>query len=282
MKYTIMGFSQKQAIKYNLDLTDLTILRWFVDFRGTNGMAEEIYKNKVYYWIDYKSLLNDIPIIGITSKIVLRRRLKNMVDNGILIHYTKKKNGVYSFYNLGKNYKDLVSVDNSNENDTFKLKSLNHKTQKFKPLNSKVYTKDYSIKDKSIKKYNNNTEKKEKTKTNVLKKQNTPKDAEITEIVNKIENKLNRKVNKNILKKFIKNNSLKDIYYYLDHWEKFDHKEKKDPIAFLLHLVKVKAEIPKIQAGYIKPEQSYNFDQRKYDDEFFDNLYEVPEGRNLE
>ena len=33
MKYTIMGFSQKAACEFNLDLIDLVILRWFVDLR---------------------------------------------------------------------------------------------------------------------------------------------------------------------------------------------------------------------------------------------------------
>jgi hypothetical protein len=265
MKYTIMGFSQKKAIEYNLDLTDLTILRWFVDFRGTSKMIEEIYNNRAYYWVDYKNLLKDIPIIGIISKIVLRRRLKKMVDKGILIHFTKKKDGVYSFYNLGKNYNDFVSFDNTKEEDPYKLKSLNHKTQKFKPINSKVYTKDSSIKDSSIK--NNNIVKNSSN-------EESKKSQKIKAVIRGIEKKLNSKVNIKVLEKTIKKNRLKvdDIEYYVDNWDKFDYKNKSNKIGFLLTLAIQKAELPNSHKGFNKPDQSLNFTQRQYDDEFFNSL----------
>lgn len=44
MKFTIMGFSQKAVLDiiesgYKIDVTDLAILRWFVDFCNTDKMS---------------------------------------------------------------------------------------------------------------------------------------------------------------------------------------------------------------------------------------------------
>ena len=103
MKYTIMGFSQARLLEYELDLTDALILRWFLDFKATDKMVAETYEGKTYYWINYGFLMNDVPIIGVSNKDALRRRLKKMEDKGILIHMALKKDGVYSFYGLGEN-----------------------------------------------------------------------------------------------------------------------------------------------------------------------------------
>ncbi len=108
MKYTILGFSQVALIKHGLDLTDALILRWFIDFKDSGRMATEIVEEKMYYWIKYDSLLEDIPVIGMNNKDALRRRLKKMVEHGILTHVTVKEGGTFSFYSLGENYLELI------------------------------------------------------------------------------------------------------------------------------------------------------------------------------
>ena len=43
MKYTILGFSQRKAVELGLDLKQLLILRWFVDYKdikAENGLVE--------------------------------------------------------------------------------------------------------------------------------------------------------------------------------------------------------------------------------------------------
>ena len=60
MKYTIEGFDQKTAIEYGLDVTDLTILRWFVDFMHSDRMAKVHYEGKEYCWVKYDGLLADM------------------------------------------------------------------------------------------------------------------------------------------------------------------------------------------------------------------------------
>jgi plasmid replication initiation protein len=99
---------------------------------------------------------------------------------------------------------------------------------------------------------------------------------ELYEIKKDIENVIGEKVNMNILEKTIEKHNIETekIHYYLKNWKRFSHKSKKDPIGFFLSCVINEISIPKEQIGFNKPEQSYNFDQREYDDEFFESLYD--------
>jgi hypothetical protein len=110
-----MGFNQEKLIEYGMDLIDTMILKYFIDFKGTERMYTESKEGINYYWIRYDWLLDDIPIISISSHDSLRRRLKKMVDAGVLIHFTKKTfKGTYAFYNIGENYLSLLSESQSN------------------------------------------------------------------------------------------------------------------------------------------------------------------------
>lgn len=111
MKYTIEGFSQEKAIEYGLDFEDLIILRWFVDF--SPKMSQKQIDNYTYYWINYQSILKDLPILGFRSKDRLYRKLKNMTDKNILKHKgIKNKEGSFSYYAFSDNYNKLIGENN--------------------------------------------------------------------------------------------------------------------------------------------------------------------------
>lgn len=105
MKYTIEGFNQEKAIELGLDLTDLLILRWIIDF--SPKMSKKIIDDKEYFWVKYQALLEDIPIIDVKDR-ALRYRLKKLVDKDVLEHKTVKKDGTFSFYTFGNKYIELI------------------------------------------------------------------------------------------------------------------------------------------------------------------------------
>ena len=107
MKYTIEGFNQKEAIQLgNLDVIDLVILRWIVDFEP--NMTKREIDGEVYFWINYQNLLEALPILNI-QKLALYRRLEKMCDVGIFKHKNVKDKGNYSYYSFGDNYINLIS-----------------------------------------------------------------------------------------------------------------------------------------------------------------------------
>lgn len=144
MKNTISGFNQFKLIEFKLDLVDALLLRYFVDFKDTNSMSTIIHNNKPYYWLKYDHLKADLPIIGINSNVVLRRRLKKLEDCGVLEHYHSLEGGSYSYYAIGPKYTELL-VSNY-DNDFNNYSNSTPQTEKFNPLNPKVTT----LKPKSL------------------------------------------------------------------------------------------------------------------------------------
>ena len=108
MKYTIMGFSQKAACEFNLDLIDLVILRWFVDFKDTNQMDTKIVDGEVYYWIYHKKVSEDMPILHL-QKTAIYRRLKKLCKAQIFKKTVVRERGTFTYYAIGPNYIRLIS-----------------------------------------------------------------------------------------------------------------------------------------------------------------------------
>lgn len=107
MKYTIEGFNQEEVIKLgNLDVIDLVILRWIVDFEPK--MTKKEIDGKIYFWVNYQSLLEALPILDICKK-TLYRRLEKMCNAEILKHKNVKDKGNYSYYTFGQKYTNLIS-----------------------------------------------------------------------------------------------------------------------------------------------------------------------------
>lgn len=109
MKYTLHGFSQPKLMELGLDYIDALILRYFVDFKDTNRMRREIINNQPYYWVKYEAIIEEYPILGITTKDRIYRRLKKLESTGILKHTTVKSQGTYSYYAIGEKYFALIS-----------------------------------------------------------------------------------------------------------------------------------------------------------------------------
>lgn len=112
MKFNIFNYSQQGAISLKLDLKDLLILDWFQTFQPR--MHKIIHEYEQYYWISYDKVLQDIPILEITTEKGLYKRLQNLCEIGILKHHTKRTNGgCYSYYLITDMIKFLISPESS-------------------------------------------------------------------------------------------------------------------------------------------------------------------------
>ena len=107
MKYTMLGFSQQIAADYGLDLNDLAILRWFVDFKESGNMRSMEIDGDVYYWVFYEKISEELFIIKL-QKSAIYKRLKKMCDCNILKKKTVSCGGNYSYFALGENYEELI------------------------------------------------------------------------------------------------------------------------------------------------------------------------------
>ena len=134
MQFSFLGYSVKKIMELNLDVKDVTILRYFDDFRKSGKMNYEEIEGVKYYWISYQNIENELPFLGLGKRSIMIRMLK-LRDLGILSHYTKKEGGTFSFYALGDKYKELLSsnINNEYENNNSNIeKNINNNTTKNK------------------------------------------------------------------------------------------------------------------------------------------------------
>ena len=118
MKYTINGFSQEAALSMQatitengrtktikLDVIDLNILRWIVDFYPR--MKKTIIEGVEYAWLDYATFVEDMPLLGLSRQSLYKRCMK-MVQLGVLKHKTVRSKGTFSYYSFGPEYSRLI------------------------------------------------------------------------------------------------------------------------------------------------------------------------------
>lgn len=108
MKYFFQGFYQPFALELGLSCDDLAVLRWLVDYVGTNKMQTVTENGKVYYWVNYTAVLEDLPLLRISKQTLMRQRFGALCEAGVLERKTVREGGVFSFYAFGKNYSGLL------------------------------------------------------------------------------------------------------------------------------------------------------------------------------
>ena len=149
MKYTIY-INQKELCKTDFDLVDGAILDYL--YFICNSKNEKIKKHRIdgYTWVDYKKILNDIPMMRIKSKGALSRRVKKMEDTGFIKSIERRKNGhKLKYFALTKKSNSLFIQSNNPIRENENPIHLNtYPIDENEPINT---IKDYTNKDKTIK-----------------------------------------------------------------------------------------------------------------------------------
>lgn len=114
MRYSIFEFNQEKLLEYNLDVADALILNWFANF-FIGAMEKRIFQdgnvNKIYGWIKISKIMEDLPVLGISTEKGIRRRLDHFVESGIMERETiQSQNGKKSFYKTTEVYESLINT----------------------------------------------------------------------------------------------------------------------------------------------------------------------------
>lgn len=129
MKYNVLGFYQPRAVELGLCSDDLLVLRWFVDFAGTPKMRTMIIDNQIYYWVNYSTVLEELPILRISKQTLYKKHFTNLCNANVLTHKQVKDGGNFSYYCYGINYETLVYLQ-SEEDPLVKNNDLVSKSTK--------------------------------------------------------------------------------------------------------------------------------------------------------
>jgi len=117
MKYSVHGFSQIRAVELGLTNNDLLVLRWFVDFAGTQKMKTMFDKDGIYYWINYQTIIDDLPVLNLKKDTVRKVIFKNLCANNVLKHKHILNGGSFSYYGYSINYDSLVYLQDVAKKD---------------------------------------------------------------------------------------------------------------------------------------------------------------------
>jgi len=92
MKYNIY-INQRELSKTNLDLVDATILDYLYFLCGSVHLKIELERVNGYTWADYGRIIEDNPMLRITSRGAITQRIKNLKEAGFIDTLEQRKNG---------------------------------------------------------------------------------------------------------------------------------------------------------------------------------------------
>lgn len=125
MKYSILGFNQEEVLKCKttidvngkdkevyIDVADLLILQCVADFMNRQHIYKYMINDKIYFSVQYKALLEDLPILNI-GKQALRDRIDKLVLFNLLEkEVVKNEQGTFVVFRIGSRYEQLMYKNN--------------------------------------------------------------------------------------------------------------------------------------------------------------------------
>jgi hypothetical protein len=182
MKYNILDFNQEKVLSLHkvvenkkgksivlkLDIVDLQILQVIADFMNRTNIIKYTIDDKTYFSIQYKVIIDDLPILDIKQQ-ALSDRLNKMVELGVIEKQViKNQSGSYTAFRMGENYINLKYVGKCSETQPQECSTTSAEVVDYRP-------KDYSTNNSST---NTNKEKEDKSSSKKIAKLNWRSDYE--------------------------------------------------------------------------------------------------------
>lgn len=114
LRFSILGFSQERVLEVRatkegkelkLDVADLLLLNQIADFPNRSSVMKIIEGEKIFFWLAYSEILEELPILNL-KKQALRDRLDKLVVLGLIEKRTSKASNM-TFFRLTEMYENL-------------------------------------------------------------------------------------------------------------------------------------------------------------------------------
>lgn len=114
LRFSILGFAQERVMgvrttngakELRLDVTDLLLLNQIADFPNRSSTIKVIEDDKIFFWMSYSEILEELPILNL-KKQALRDRFDKLVILGLLEKNISKVNNM-TFFRLTDKYENL-------------------------------------------------------------------------------------------------------------------------------------------------------------------------------
>lgn len=109
MKFTI-NINQKAIVDLGLqdklDFIDLAIYDFITEFMLCEDCQKMIVGNEQYFWIKADLVIENMPLLGITTTRGVNKRIEKLIECNLLERCPENKNLRQSFFKVGKLYKE--------------------------------------------------------------------------------------------------------------------------------------------------------------------------------
>lgn len=114
LRFSILGYAQERVLEIRavkngkelrLDITDLLLLNQIADFPNRSGVMKIIDDDKIFFWMAYSEILDELPILNL-KKQALRDRFDKLVHLGLLEKRVGKISNM-TFFRLTDRYESL-------------------------------------------------------------------------------------------------------------------------------------------------------------------------------
>lgn len=125
----IEGINKKRMEEEGLDLKDIILLRYIVDFIDSKIPAKKMVDGKDYYWIRTRTIIEDNKILNITQVNSMRKRIRILIDKGYLEYINEKRGISKTLYRKGIKLKEIEDKDYKKDFSEFKEKKKFYKEE---------------------------------------------------------------------------------------------------------------------------------------------------------
>ena len=168
-----ISINQKAFSKFkNVDLIDATIFEYIYKFAISNNAEKQLIDNKLFFWVSYQKIIDDNPLIKISDKDTIARRVKKLLNYGLLEKFTDRKNNNKTYFNITQfAYEFLINgnIDLPSEKSEAPVSKVGNLPSE-KSDNSKLYYRELIDKEKRNKKTTTSTSKVIEDYLNLLEK----------------------------------------------------------------------------------------------------------------
>lgn len=116
MKYNI-NINQYAAVTngLNLDIVDLAIFDFIKDFANSPKCVKMQTENGSFFWVSHDLILKEMPLLGITTKRGLVKRIAKLVDAELIVRHESNIEKGRTMYAFGKNYHKMIFGENNED-----------------------------------------------------------------------------------------------------------------------------------------------------------------------
>ena len=115
MQYTIT-INQLAVIKsgLELDIVDMAIFDFIKQYAHSERCIKLQTEFGTYFWISHKIVMQEMPILGISTGAGIIKRINRLISAGLLVRHPDCESMRKTFYKFGPNY-DIVNFVSPNE-----------------------------------------------------------------------------------------------------------------------------------------------------------------------